>query len=55
MNAPCIIMADFEANHKNTNESFGGAMKKLAEQKATSFSYKVHWIDTGETWGPYIY
>jgi hypothetical protein len=26
-----------------------------AEKEANSFSYKVHWIDTGETWGPFLY
>src|SRR3989337_2355472 len=30
-------------------------MRKLAEQKANSFCYLVHWIDTNETWGPFLY
>ncbi|GBC01851.1 hypothetical protein RclHR1_43520001, partial [Rhizophagus clarus] len=25
------------------------------EEEANSFSYSVHWIDTGETWGPFLY
>ncbi|PKK55674.1 hypothetical protein RhiirC2_722327 [Rhizophagus irregularis] len=30
-------------------------MRKLAEQKANSFCYLVHWIDTNTTWGPFLY
>ena len=30
-------------------------MQKYAEQKANSFCYLVHWIDTGEVWGPFLY
>jgi hypothetical protein len=30
-------------------------MRKIAEEEANSFSYKVHWIDTGETWDPFLY
>ena len=30
-------------------------MRKLAEQKANSFCYLVHWIDTGDVWGPFLY
>ena len=25
------------------------------EQKANSFCYMVHWIETDETWGPFLY
>src|SRR2546421_9626510 len=30
-------------------------MRKIAEQKANSFCYLVHWIDTGDVWGPFLY
>ncbi|CAG8625073.1 9444_t:CDS:1, partial [Paraglomus occultum] len=53
--APCVIIADFESDNKKCDESYGGNMHKFAEQKANSFCYAVHWIDTGETWGPFIY
>src|SRR5215475_11111630 len=55
INALCVIIADFEADNKKCNESYGGNMRKLAEQKANSFCYLVHWIDTGDVWGPYLY
>jgi len=55
MNAPCVIIADFESDNKKCDESYGGSMRKLAEQKANSFCYLVHWIDTNETWGPFLY
>ena len=35
--------------------SYGGSMCKLAEQKANSFCYLVHWIDTGDVWRPFLY
>ncbi|RHZ49273.1 hypothetical protein Glove_526g3 [Diversispora epigaea] len=53
--APCVIKADFESDNKKCNESYGGNMRKYAEQKANSFCYIVHWIDSGETWGPFTY
>ena len=55
INAPCVIIADFEANNKKCDEEYGGSMQKLAEQKANSFCYLVHWIDTGDVWGPFLY
>ncbi|PKK63101.1 hypothetical protein RhiirC2_784010 [Rhizophagus irregularis] len=55
MYAPCVIKADFESNHKETDEKYGGSMRKIGEQRANSFSYTIYWIDTGEIWGPYIY
>jgi hypothetical protein len=38
-----------------TDEKYGGSMRKIGEQKANSFSYAIYWIDTGEIWGPHIY
>jgi hypothetical protein len=55
MNALCVIIADFESDNKKCDELYGGSMRKLAEQKANSFCYLVHWIDTGDVWGPFIY
>ncbi|CAG8595582.1 9297_t:CDS:2, partial [Cetraspora pellucida] len=55
INAPCVIIADFEADNKKCDEKYGGSMRKLAEQKANSFCYLVHWIDTGDVWGPFLY
>ena len=55
MYAPCIIYADFESKNKKCDESYGGNMRKFAEQKANSFSYVIHWIDTNDTWGPFVY
>src|SRR5215471_3049922 len=55
INAPCVIIADFEAENKKCDENYGGSMRKLAEQKANSFCYLVHWIDTGDVWGPFLY
>ncbi|GBB93318.1 hypothetical protein RclHR1_02150005 [Rhizophagus clarus] len=49
MNAPYVIIADFESDNKKCDELYGGSMRKLAEQKANSFCYLVHWIDTNET------
>ncbi|RIA80758.1 hypothetical protein C1645_838116 [Glomus cerebriforme] len=34
INAPCVIIADFEADNKKCDEAYGGSMRKLAEQKA---------------------
>jgi len=42
INAPCVIIADFEADNKKCDEKYGGQMRKLAEQKANSFCYLVH-------------
>ena len=55
INAPCVITADFEADNKKCNKAYGGSMIKLTEQKANSFCYLVHWIDTGDVWGPFLY
>lgn len=55
MYALCVIKADFESNHKEADEKYGGSMRKIAEQKANSFFYTIYWIDTEEIWGPYIY
>ena len=53
--APCVIIADFEADNKKCDEPYGGKMRKIAEQKANSFCYLIHWIDDGTVWGPVIY
>ena len=55
INAPCVIIADFEADNKKCDEKYGGQMRKLAEQKANSFCYLVHWIDTENIWSLFIY
>jgi len=55
INAPCVIIADFESNNKKCDEKYGGSMRKIAEQRANSFCYLVHWIDTGNVWGPFLY
>ncbi|UZO21984.1 uncharacterized protein OCT59_014362 [Rhizophagus irregularis] len=55
INAPCVIIADFEADNKKCDEAYGGSMRKLAEQKANSFCYLVHWIDTEDVWSPFLY
>ncbi|GBB86557.1 hypothetical protein RclHR1_12990006 [Rhizophagus clarus] len=55
INAPCVIIADFESLKKKCNTHYGGNMRKLTEEEANSFSYSVHWIDTEETWGPFLY
>jgi hypothetical protein len=47
--AKSIILADFESLKKKCDTYYGGNMRKIAEEEANSFSYKVHWIDTGET------
>jgi hypothetical protein len=53
--SPCVIIADFEADNKKCDENYGGKMRKIMEQKANSFCYMVHWIDTNETWNPVLY
>ena len=62
--SPYVIIADFEADNKKCWSYYGdiikpmsysGNMKKYSEQRANSFCYIVHWIDTGETWEPFIY
>ncbi|UZO15801.1 uncharacterized protein OCT59_007216 [Rhizophagus irregularis] len=55
MYAPCVIIADFEADNRKCNENYGENMHKIMEQKANSFCYMVHWIETDETWGPFLY
>ena len=55
INASCVIIADFEAENKKCDEIYSGSMQKLAEQKANSFCYLVHWIDTRDVWGPFLY
>ena len=55
INAPCIIIADLEVDNKKCNEEYGGQMRKLAKQKANSFCYLVHWFDTGDKQGPFLY
>ncbi|RGB26672.1 hypothetical protein C1646_770121 [Rhizophagus diaphanus] len=55
MYAPCVIIADFEADNRKCNENYGGNMHKIMEHKANSFCYMVHWIETDETWGPFLY
>ena len=55
INAPCVITADFESDNIKCNESYGGKMRKISEQKANSFCYTVYWIDTNDLWGPFIY
>jgi hypothetical protein len=49
--APCVIKVDFESKHKKTDEKYGGSMWKISEQKAMSYSYTIHWMDTGKIWG----
>ena len=53
--APYIIVLDIESLKKETNENYSGSMQKIAEEEPNSFSYTLHWIDTDETWGPYVY
>ncbi|GBB92490.1 hypothetical protein RclHR1_20120001 [Rhizophagus clarus] len=52
INASCVIIADFKLLKKKCDTHYGGNMQKLAEEEA---SYSVHWIDTGETWGLFLY
>ena len=37
------------------SKSYNGQIRKIAEQKANSFCYHVHWIDTGDVWDPFLY
>ena len=53
--SPCVIIADFEADNRKCDENYGGKMHKIMEQKANSFCYMVHWIDSNETWNPVLY
>lgn len=55
INAPCVIIADFEADNKKCNEKYRGKMHKIYEQKVNSFCYIILWIDTGDVWDPFIY
>ncbi|GBB99069.1 hypothetical protein RclHR1_03400021 [Rhizophagus clarus] len=55
INAPCVIIADFEAGNKRPGLINGGKTCIISEQYANSFCYLVHWIDTGDVWGPYLY
>ena len=64
INSPCVIIADFEADNKKWDysggimklfKSYRGQMRKLTEQKANSFCYLIHWIDTEDVWGPFLY
>ncbi|GBB89991.1 hypothetical protein RclHR1_16860003 [Rhizophagus clarus] len=55
INAPCVIIADFEAGNKKPSLINGGKPRLISEQYANSFCYLVHWIDTGDVWGPYLY
>ncbi|CAB4436303.1 unnamed protein product [Rhizophagus irregularis] len=50
-----LPVKDFEADNRKCNENYGGNMHKIMEQKANSFCYMVHWIETDETWGPFLY
>ena len=51
INAPYVIIANFEVDNKKCNKEYGGQMRKFMEQKANSFCYLVHWINTGDIWG----
>ena len=55
INAPCVIKADFEGGNKKHGLINGGKTRLISEQYANSFCYTVHWIDTGETWGLFLY
>ena len=64
INSPCVIIADFEADNQKWDcsgrimkpfKSYGGQIRKISKQKANSFCYLVHWIDTGDVWGPFLY
>jgi hypothetical protein len=55
MYSPYVIIADFESDNKKCWSYSGGIMKpmsiwwnmkKYSEQRANSFCYIVHWIDT---------
>ena len=36
INAPCVIITEFEADNKKCDEKYGGQMRKLAEQKKSA-------------------
>src|SRR5437764_11783690 len=55
INSPCVIIADFEAENKKSGLINGGKTRIISEQKANSFCYLVHWIDTGNVWGLFLY
>ena len=64
MYSSCVIIADFESDNKKCWSYSGGIIKpmpydgnmiKYGEQRVNSFCYIVHWIDTNEIWGPFIY
>ncbi|GBB99512.1 hypothetical protein RclHR1_35430001, partial [Rhizophagus clarus] len=55
INSPCVIIADFEAENKKSGLINGGKPRLISEQYANSFCYLVHWIDTGDVWGPFLY
>ncbi|GBC00650.1 hypothetical protein RclHR1_39290001 [Rhizophagus clarus] len=48
INAPCVIIANFEAGNKKPGLINGGKTRIISEQYANSFCYLVHWIDTGD-------
>ncbi|GBB90380.1 hypothetical protein RclHR1_01730028, partial [Rhizophagus clarus] len=43
INAPCVIIADFEAGNKKPSLINGGKTRLISEQYANSFCYLVHW------------
>ncbi|GES85735.1 hypothetical protein GLOIN_2v1480811 [Rhizophagus clarus] len=55
INSPCVIIADFEAGNKKPGLINGGKTRIISEQYANSFCYLVHWINTGDVWGPFLY
>ena len=55
INSPCVIIANFEAENKKSGLINGGKTRIISEQYANSFCYLVHWIDTGDVWGPFLY
>jgi hypothetical protein len=42
INAPCVIIADFEAGNKKSGLINGGKTRLISEQYANSFCYLVH-------------
>src|SRR6202008_354590 len=46
---------DYSGGIMKLFKSYGGQMHKISEQKANSFCYLVHWIDTRDVWGPFLY
>ncbi|GES76187.1 hypothetical protein GLOIN_2v1481003 [Rhizophagus clarus] len=55
INAPCVIIADFETDNKKSGLIYGGKTRLISEQCTNSFCYLVHWINTDDVWGPFIY